>query len=184
MENNSQVRKHSRSPRQRRGWALKGALLLLVLAAAGGTAWYVNRSPLDKTTRYWFDQDARRGSLAGAEHRDVQGMLDAIVEEGMFNVSVNARVEFADGTSQGSLGLENIAANRYVCRARLIRDADGAVLYESGGLEPGQFIDKIVLNEDLPAGTYPCTVQVTAADPDSREEIGQVDVAVTVTVLN
>ena len=186
-EKRMQKREHTQKRQHSAGGLRRRAifcLLLLALAAAGGTAWYVSRSPLDDTTRYWFDQDARRGSLSGAEPRDVQGMLNDIVEEGMFNVSVNARVVFADGTSQGSLGLENIKANRYVCRAVLVRDADGAVLYESGGLEPGQYIDKITLTEDLDAGIYPCTVQVTAADPESQEEIGRVDVAVEVEVLN
>lgn len=160
-------------------------LLVAVLAAAGGGIyWWTNRPAMDATTKYWFDKAAKSGSLAGKSPEDIRGMLDTIVEEGMFNVSVNARVIFEDGGQTGSLGLENVSANRYYCRAALKRDSDGKVLYKSDGLKPGQYIDQIQLNEALPAGNYPCTVQIIATDPETLEDIGQVDVQVEVVVLN
>lgn len=74
--------------------------------------------------------------------------------------------------------MENIAENRYYCRVILTNDADGSVLYESDGLKPGQFIDKIKLNQDLPQGEYQCTATEIITDPDTLEDIGQVDVQV------
>lgn len=132
----------------------------------------------DDTTQYWFDKFAEGGTLAGKTRHELQGMLDKIMDEGMVNVSMNSVVVFDDGTAEGSLGVENISANRYYVRVVLKNDADGSVLYESQGLKPGQYIDKIKLNKDLPAGEYTCTATEIITDPETLEDIGQVDVAV------
>ena len=173
-------RKNARKPNR----FLLVLAVLLGLAAIGGIYWWVTRPAVDETTKYWFDKAARSGSLEGKSPEDIQGMLDAIVEEGMFNVSVNARVVFEDSKASGSLGLENISANRYYCRAALIRQDNGETIYKSDGLKPGQYIDEITLSKELPAGTYPCTAQVIATDPETLDDVGQVDVQVEVVVLN
>jgi len=159
-------------------------LLLVVIAAAAGVWWYSSRTQMDNTTKYWFDKFAQDGSLEGKSPQEIQGILNAIVEEGMFNVSINARAVFADGSSKGKIGMENIPQNRYYCRMTLMMDEDQTVLYESQGLKPGQFIDEIELKKTLPAGEYPCTAQIIATDPETLDDIGQVQVKIKVVVLN
>lgn len=163
------------------------ALLLLFLAiaaAVGGWWYYTSRPVMDATTKYWFDKFAEDGSLEGKSPVEIQGILNAIVEEGMYNVSINARAIFEDGKSQGSIGMENVPQNRYYSRIVLTKDDDGTVLYESQGVRPGQYIDKISLNVDLDAGEYPCTVLFIITDPDTLDDIGQVKVNISVVVLN
>lgn len=167
----------------------KTALLLLVLvlllaAVGGGIWWYQKRQVMDATTKYWFDKMAQDGTLEGKTPQEVQGMLNSIVEEGMFNVSINARAVFENGSSEGSLGMENVPENRYYSRVILRRDDNNEVIYESQGLKPGQYIDKIKLKKNLPAGEYPCTAQIIATDPDGLEDIGQVHVKIQVIVVN
>ena len=165
--------------------ALLLLLLLLVIAGAGGGYWwYAHNQVMDATTKYWFDKLAKDGSLQGKSPTEVQGLLNSIVEEGMFNVSMNARAVFDNGKSEGSIGLENIPQNRYFCRVVIRRDDTNEVLYESKGLKPGQYIDKIKLKKNLPAGNYDCTAQVIATDPESLDDIGQVQVKIHVSVLN
>lgn len=180
-----------RGPRRRKKKKKKGKLiviivllLLLLIGGIAGGIWWYQSTRVDETTKYWFDKMAQDGSLEGKTPEEVQGVLDAIVEEGMFNVSINARAVFPDGTSEGSIGMENIAANRYYCRMILRRNDDGTVLYESAGLKPGQFIDKVKLTQDLPAGTYACTAQIIATDPESLEDIGQVRVEMELIVVD
>lgn len=167
----------------RKALVLLAVVLIAGVVGAGGWWWYRSQQTMDATTKYWFDKMAQDGSLEGKTPQEIQGMLNAIVEEGMFNVSVNAKVIFDDGRSEGVLGLENIPQNRYYCRAVLRRDDDGKVLYESAGVQPGQYIDKIKLKEVLPAGEYPCTVQVLITDPETLDDIGQVQVKVEVFVV-
>lgn len=158
--------------------------LLLIAAGAGGLLWWKNTHRIDETTRYWFDKMAQDGTLEGKTPQEIQGVLDSIVEEGMFNVSINARAVFDNGKSEGSLGMENIPENRYYARITLLNDNDGSVLYESKGIKPGQYIDKIKLKKNLTAGEYPCTARIIATDPDTLEDIGQVHVKINVIVVN
>lgn len=170
--------------RKKPKWLLPLILVLVLAAAGGGIYWWVSRPAMDETTKYWFDKAAQSGSLEGKSPEDIQGILNTIVEEGMFNVSVNARVVFENSQSAGSLGLENVSANRYYCRVSLVRDDNGETIYKSDGIKPGQYIDEITLSKNLPAGTYPCTARVIATDPETLDDIGQVDVQVEVVVLN
>lgn len=177
-------------PRENKGekkprWRLLlPALCLLVLLLAAGVFWWSSQSAMDKTTKYWFDKAAQSGTLTGTTPKDVQGVLDTIVEEGMFNVSVNSQVVFENSREPGSLGLENISANRYYCRVILVRNDNGETIYKSKGIKPGQYLDEITLSKNLEAGTYPCTARVIATDPETLDDVGQVDVQVEVVVLN
>jgi len=159
-------------------------LLLIIVGAGGGYWWYTHNQVMDATTKYWFDRLAQDGSLQGKTPTEVQGILNSVVEEGMFNVSMNAKAIFNDAKSEGSIGLENIPENRYYCRVVIRRDDTNEVLYESQGIKPGQYIDKIKLKQNLPAGNYACTAQVIATDPESLDDIGQVQVKIQVNVLN
>ncbi|MFV0242807.1 MAG: hypothetical protein ACK5H4_22570 [Lacrimispora sphenoides] len=159
-------------------------LLLIIAGAGGGYWWYTHNQVMDATTKYWFDRLAQDGSLQGKTPTEVQGILNSVVEEGMFNVSMNAKAIFNDAKSEGSIGLENIPQNRYYCRVVIRRDDTNEVLYESQGIKPGQYIDKIKLKQNLPAGNYACTAQVIATDPESLDDIGQVQVKIQVNVLN
>lgn len=171
---------------KRKRLAIFAAAVLAILFAAGigFGIWWFTRPRMDATTQYWFDKFAEDGTLAGKTREQMQGILDQVVEEGMVNVSMNAVVVFEDGSSEGSLGIENIAANHYYVRVVLTNDADGSVLYESQGLKPGQYIDKITLQQDLPAGEYQCTATEIITDPDTLEDIGQIQVAVKLIVKN
>lgn len=177
-------RRHTAGSGRRNLLPLLVALVVVAAAGVGGFFWWRSRQVMDTTTKYWFDKAAQDGTLEGKTPQEIQGILDTIVEEGMFNVSVNARVVFENGKAKGSLGLENISANRYYCRASLQRDDGGKVIYKSEGLKPGQYIDEIELTENLAAGTYPCTLRMIATDPETLQDIGQVDVKVEVIVLN
>ncbi|WP_051835334.1 hypothetical protein [Lacrimispora celerecrescens] len=179
-------KKNSRKEKEKgRKKALLLLLLLFIVAGAGGGYWwYTHNQVMDATTKYWFDKLAKDGSLQGKTPAEVQDILNSVVEEGMFNVSMNAKAIFNDGKSEGSIGLENIPQNRYYCRVVILRDDTNEVLYESKGLKPGQYIDKIKLKKNLPAGDYACTAQVIATDPESLDDIGQVQVKIQVCVLN
>lgn len=163
---------------------LSTIVAVFLLAGIGLGIWWITRPQMDATTQYWFDKFAEDGTLVGKTREELQGILDQVVEEGMVNVSMNAVVVFEDGTGEGSLGIENIAANHYYVRVVLTNDADGSVLYESAGLKPGQYIDKITLQQDLPAGEYQCTATEIITDPDTLEDIGQIQVAVKLIVKN
>jgi len=62
------------------------ALFLSLAAAVVGRWYYLNRPLMDETTKYWFDKFAVDGSMEGKNSVEIQGFLNSIVEEGMYNV--------------------------------------------------------------------------------------------------
>lgn len=170
--------------KKRKKPVLAAVVFLLLLALAGGLIWWFTRPKMDDTTRYWFDKAAVDGTLEGKTPQELQGLLDRVVEEGMVNVAINTVVVFEDGGAEGSLGIENVKENPFYMRVVLTNDADGSVLYESAGLKPGQYIDKITLTQRLPAGEYACTATEYLTDPDTLEDVGYVRVEVKLIVKN
>lgn len=178
------VDRNDRNKKKKKRTLLLLLLLLLLAVGIGVIIWWNSRPKMDDMTQYWFDKYAQDGTLTDKSPEDIQSILDQIVEGGMVNVSMNGVVVFEDGTSEGSLGVENIKENQFYVRVILTNDADGSVLYESQGIKPGQYIDKIKLNQDLPAGEYQCTVTEVITDPDTLQDINQIKVAVKLIVQN
>ncbi|MDR1764604.1 MAG: hypothetical protein LBR77_00615 [Lachnospiraceae bacterium] len=158
-------------------------LLLLLLGAGGAFIWFLNQPKVDKTTQYWFDKLAQDGTLEGKTPEDIQAILDQVVEEGMFNVSINSQVIFLNSKSEGTIGFANVTANHFYARMTLVREDTGDTIFKSAGIKPGQFIDTIKLDKTLSPGEYDCIAKVIATDPDSLMDVGEVDVKVKVYVL-
>ncbi|WP_165252080.1 flagellar protein FliS [Adlercreutzia sp. ZJ304] len=129
-----------------------------------------------------FDPNAQTGQAPYKSEEEMQAELDRVVEEGMFNISIASVIEFADGTSSGTAYIENVPGNRYNMQVTITDDNSGDVLYESGVLQPNQFIESIVLVKDLEAGTYPATATFTALDPTTYDQVGQAAAKITLNV--
>ncbi len=130
------------------------------------------------------DPNANMGQLDGKTDEEIQAELNRIVEEGMFNISISGEVEFASGTSEGELRIENVPGNQYLMQVTIVRDDNGRTVYESGIIEPNWHIQKARLSEDLPAGTYPCTATFYAYDAETEELVGQAAAKVSIVVLS
>lgn len=159
-------------------------LLLLLLVAAGIGGWFWWKSRQDNVSKYWFDKAAKDGMIEGRTEEEIQKILDTVVQEGMFNISINPSPVFEDGSSEGNLCIENIKANHYYARVTLTLDDTGEEIFESKGLKPGQYIDNVKLDKHLKKGTYPATAQFIITDPETLEDIGKVNTEVILTIQN
>ena len=148
-------------------------LLILLLAIAGGFGiWQLTKAPAGAGGIIYFDESAQTGNLPGKSFEQIQRELDQIVEKGMFNISIAAEVFFDRGDSAGSVRIENIQANPYHMQVTVTLDSTGEVLYESGAIKPGQYIEKIGLAKELAKGRYPATATFTALDQKTLKPIG------------
>lgn len=130
-----------------------------------------------------FDPSAQSGQAPYKTAEEMQAELDRQVEEGMFNISIASVIQFADGASSGTAYIENVPGNRYNMQVTITDDDSGEVLYESGVLQPNQFIEDITLTKDLDAGTYAATATFKALDQTTYEEVGQAAAKVTLSVV-
>lgn len=152
-------------------------LILLLLGCAAALMFCTSED-----TSGFFDDNAKTGQAPYKTKEEIQAELNRIIEEGMFNISIASTIEFADGASTGKAYLENVPANRYAMRVKLTLDDGGEVVYESGGIAPGSYIEDIALSRDLEPGEYAATAAFTAYDMDTHEEVGVAAARVTLVV--
>lgn len=124
------------------------------------------------------------GQLEGKSDAEIQAELDRVVEEGMFNISIASVVEFASGSAEGDLRIENVPGNRYLMRVSIVRNDTGQQIYTTDMIEPNHHIQRDALDVDLPQGSYECTALFEALDPDTEELVGQAAAVITLNVLS
>lgn len=125
---------------------------------------------------------AETGILPGMTTEEIQERLDMIVEEGMFNVSMNGTVRFADGYSEGDVNIENIDANHYSCTVEIyLKNTDECIL-KTGLIDPGQYVKRLSLDRPLVDGVFDCTAVFTAYDPDTVQSVGKVNMDIIILV--
>lgn len=149
---------------------LLGAVLTLILMQNNGKP---------SQERYW-DTEAEQGLVAGRSPEEIQALLDQIVEEGMFNISINGQITV--GTDRkGDVCIENIPSNQYLMQVRIIVTDSGGTqvtVYQSGMLRPGYSIETGTFQVLPPVGYTDALAVFTALDPDTLEEVGQTQAAI------
>lgn len=160
-----------------RKWIVVSVLLLLLIAAlAAGFVYLTSSSPDDEALKP--DPNVQIGSLTGG----TEG-LDKIVDEGMLTFGINATPSFATGSAPGNLMIENADINNNRFTVTIYRDDTKEVVYKSGYLDPGQYIENAALDTALPAGTYPCTAQFNTYSLEDEKPIGTAAAQITLYVL-
>lgn len=162
-------------PSQKKWWAL-AALLLLTIAALVAALWWLTGPNADRDGLQ-PDPNVQVGSISG-DFED----LDKIVDEGMLTFSINSTPSFPDGTSPGNLMIENAEINNNRFTVAIYRNDTNEKIYESGYLDPGQYIESAPLSADLDPGQYECTAQFSTYKLADNTPIGQAAAEVTVYV--
>lgn len=112
-------------------------------------------------------QEARRMPTV-LEDEQVGKVLDASLS----NVSV-ADEMLADASGRCRARIENKPENGNSARVQIVRSATGEVLYESGLIDPGYYVEYINLNIELREGWYPCRVVWEFYDPATLRPAGK-----------
>ena len=67
----------------------------------------------------------------------------------------------------------NTKNNHYLMVVEMERKDTGERIYQSGAMEPGNYLEKDKLDVDLPKGDYPVRIRFKNYDPKSEEYIGE-----------
>lgn len=104
---------------------------------------------------------------------------------GSYEVMMNTDWVFPDGTSPATNAyVENSVNNRNTVYFTIALETDRETdIYDSPFIEPGSYIEEIVLDVDLPAGTYDAVLTYHLVD-EQETEISHVSVSITLTVSN
>ena len=130
-----------------------------------------------------FDEAAVEGGWESLSQEEVEAKLNAQLEEGMINISMNTSPWFEDDTSLGNLMIVNETINRHPQKVEIVRNDTGEVIYTSGAIPVGSKIEAAKLDVELEAGSYECTALFHNLD-DSGNIIGSAGAIITITIKN
>ena len=168
---------------KKNGGAVKWAFPVVILILVGVIAWLLLR-PQEQPAGLTRAADAQLGQLEGKTEEQIVEELNRIVEEGMFNISINTQPEFPDGSSPGNLCIENSPANHYLMVVEITLNDTGEKVYTSGALEPNYHIQEAKLDRALAKGTYPATATFYAYTADTQELVGTAGVEMQLIIQN
>ena len=162
-------------------------LLLLLRSCGAGTA---NPSDGDAETAGLRFAMAE-GNLNDATHKteeEIREELRRKVEEGMMNISMNLSPVFTDGHSEGDLLITNENVNRNAQIVEIYHRGESqsngdTPIYTSGVIPVGREIAMDRLDQNLEAGTYPCTAYFYSVD-EAGSVLGIAAAEVVITVQN
>lgn len=174
-EDKGHNKKNNKESGNRRKWicGILAVLLLLVLI------WLLHSCRAEPVHEF-FDPSARTGTLPGRSEKEIQGELNKVVEEGMFNISIASVVTVDENGADAMARIENIAANHHHMKVTITLDGEREPIYESAGIAPGQYIEHVKLNRTLSAGTYSATALFTAYDMENLLQAGQAAAKITI----
>ena len=138
----------------------------------------------DPDSGFVMDDNAVEGGWNKVDEEKVRENLNASVEEGYINISMNTTPVFENGEAEGNLMIVNESINKYPQKVVITRNDNGDVIYESKGIPVGSKIERAKLAVNLPAGTYECTAMFHNVDPDTGESLGCAGAVITITVKN
>lgn len=140
-------------------------------------------NPVETGPGIVYDDSAVEGGWNEADTDKIIASLNAKVEEGMINISMNTSPNFREGTAEGNLMIVNEGINRYPQVVEISRNDTGEMIYKSGAIPVGSKIEHAKLSVDLPAGTYDCTAMFYNVDPDTGSYLGCAGAIISITVL-
>lgn len=127
------------------------------------------------------------GVMPGKSEAALQAELNLAATEKTFAINYNYYPCFETGTSAGPILFENSAYNT----GKLLRleiylgqDDTGRLIYQTGLLRPGTFVNEDALDVDLKAGSYACTAYIYAYRESDESYIGKVAGEMVVTILH
>ena len=169
---------------RKKGNRKRNGLLLLLLLCLSAGIWLFMNSWKTEDDRLARERDAKEGYLPGMTREEIQKMMDDKVAEGSVQININSNLTFTDGSSKGLLRIVNAKNNHYLMVVEMIRKDNNQRIYQSGAMEPGNYLEKDKLDVDLPKGDYPVNIHFKNYDRKSEEFVGEAVAESVVHVLN
>ena len=143
-----------------------------------------SKDKTDTDNGFVMDDNAVEGGWNKVDEDKVRENLNASVEEGYINISMNTTPFFENGEAEGNLMIVNETINKYPQKVVITRNDNDDIIYESKGIPVGSKIEKAKLLENLPAGTYECTAMFHNVNPETGESLGCAGAIIQITVKN
>lgn len=142
------------------------AILLVILLIVLGWIFIVNKRQSQANIKGGILQE---GIIPGYTEEQIKEMLQRKADESTFSFEINSRPIFKDGKSQGNLRIANPPYNKYAINVEIKLDSNGKSVFNSGKINPNNYIEYAKLTKKLKAGEYDATAVINAYDTNTGE---------------
>lgn len=171
-ENKRKEDKVESTPEEKKYKRKNRLLLLLLLLLLCGMGWYIYQNNQEKEGLP-RQRNAEMGYLPGMSEAEIQAEMEKKVAESELAISINSQLNFPSGNEQGFIRIENNANNHYLLMVEMYRNDNNEMIYQSGAIEPGFYLEKDKLLINLKKGVYPVTVKFKAYHVATEAFIGE-----------
>ena len=171
--------KEGQKENNKKKWLL---LLMLLFLCVGGFLFV--RSWNTEDDRLARERDAKEGYLPGMTREEIQKMMDDKVAEGSVQININSNLVFETGSSKGLVRIVNSKNNHYLMVVEMIRKDTSETIYQTGAMDPGNYLEQERLDVDLPKGDYPVSIHFRNYDRKSEQFVGEAVTENVVHILN
>ena len=111
----------------------------------------------------------KEGIIPGYTEEEIKAIMPRKADESTFSFEINSRPIFKDGKSQGNLRIANPPYNKYAINVEIKLDSNGKSVFNSGKINPNNYIEYAKLTKKLKAGEYDATAVINAYDTNTGE---------------
>lgn len=129
------------------------------------------------------DPAAVQGTLSEEALSEPRTSFTRMTDDAMQSVSMASSVVLSFSDSPAPLRIQNASEGRYPMQVAIGCNSTAKTIYRSGLIEPGSCIDRAPLDALLEPGTYACTANFFAIDPQTNRVVAQAAAPITLTVL-
>ena len=128
------------------------------------------------------DEYLQNGERVTKTQEEIQAELNAKVQEGMINISMNLNPVFKSGTEKGNLLIVNEEINHHPQVIEIYRKDTEELIYRSGLIPVGSRIEEAPLLVDLDAGRYPCVAYFHSVNENTGNLLGKAGAEIVVII--
>ena len=111
----------------------------------------------------------KEGIIPGYTEEEIKAIMQRKADASTFSFEINSRPIFKDGKSQGNLRIANPPYNKYAINVEIKLDSNGKSVFNSGKINPNNYIEYAKLTKKLKAGEYDATAVINAYDTNTGE---------------
>lgn len=118
------------------------------------------------------------GVIDVPESYDMQGVVNSVVEDGMFKIFINANMR-VDENGEADILIQNDEQNNYPAYVTIHSGEE--LIYKSEVILPGYKIEKDKMLVNLETGVHECTATFHMLDEDTMAEINTINCLLKIT---
>ncbi|MBO0474574.1 hypothetical protein JZO86_12790 [Enterococcus ureasiticus] len=160
-------------------------LLIVLICTLGGYLWHIkNQEVLVQTSIIPSELAPDIKDAKKIDKNELIKKMQSAVDDGYFNLQMDTELIFNSAKENGKIQIINPEQNKSIIAVEVFLQEENDLIYESGSIYPGQYINKRKLAKDLAQGEYQAYAKAKIYDQKTKKEQTTSIVNLTIQVKN